>query len=233
MQNKRFHFAFNFLCVFDLSFKKKKKNTTKQTEKQKNQHRQDRSTAGRPSGGKLLGTEAAWKRQTEKKRSEICPWRAQTLTKWDRRGCELNSEEGKKKKMHKACWDLQMKRREKLNAQVLWYTASSPSRTHADEFITNTWENLHYYSEKRSDLEKHKTRGQPKKKNKKKPHTHSTSLFVCSRHMWLLSGWNTEMKVVQRAFPSPPLTVLPVHMWLYECVFMRFRSYFFFLRVKK
>ena len=66
MQNKHFHFAFNFLCVFDLSFKKQKK-TTKQTEKQKNQHRQDRCTAGRPSGGKLLGTEAAWKRQTEKK----------------------------------------------------------------------------------------------------------------------------------------------------------------------
>lgn len=40
-------------------------------------------------------------------------------------------------------------------------TASSPSRTRADELITNTWEILHYYSEKRSDLEKHKTRGQP------------------------------------------------------------------------
>lgn len=58
MQNKHFHFAFNFLCVFDLSIKKQKK-PTKQTEKQKNQHRQDRCTAGQPSGGKLLGTEAA------------------------------------------------------------------------------------------------------------------------------------------------------------------------------
>lgn len=67
-------------------------------------------------------------------------------------------------------------------------TASSPSRTRADELITNTWEILHYYSEKRSDLEKHKTRGQPEcpqslhsqKKTKKK--THGASLFVCSPH---------------------------------------------------
>lgn len=33
MQNKHFHFAFNFLCVFDLSIKKQKK---KQPNKQKN-----------------------------------------------------------------------------------------------------------------------------------------------------------------------------------------------------
>lgn len=70
------------------------------------------------------------------------------------------------------------------------------------------------------------------KKKQKTKKTHGASLFVCSPHTWLLSGWNTEMKVVQRAFPSPPLTVLPVHMWLYECVFMRFLSYFF-LRAKK
>lgn len=54
MQNE--HFVFNFLCYFDLLFKK----ATKQ--KQKNQHD---CTAGWPSRRTLQGTETDWKRKRE------------------------------------------------------------------------------------------------------------------------------------------------------------------------
>lgn len=129
MQNKHFHFAFNFLCVFDLSIKKQKKNN--QTNRKTKESTSSRSLhSGAAKRRKATGNRSSLKETDGKKkeRSEICPWRAQTLTKWDRRGCELNSEgEEKKKKEHKARWDLQMKRREKLNAQVLRYGFISES----------------------------------------------------------------------------------------------------------
>lgn len=65
--------------------------------------------------------------------------------------------------------------------------ASPPVRLHlwspmrVDELITNTWEILHYYSEKRSDLEKHKTRGQPEcpqSLHSQKKKKHHTSLYL-------------------------------------------------------